>query len=76
MMKRTEKENEQHNNTPLITEGRYYPHSLGLKFNWLISGVTKKKDRNLQQQQTPEEQQQQHILNINYLISLFNTARI
>ena len=75
-MKRTKKENEQHNNTPLISKGRFYPHALSLKFNWLNSGVTKKTDRNLQQQQTPEEQQQQHILNINYLISLFNQVRI
>ena len=71
---RTKKENEQHNKTPLITEGRFYPHALSLKFSWLNSGATKKKDLNLQQQQqqTPTEQREQHILNINYLISLFN----
>ena len=79
MMKRTQKENEQHNNAPLITEGRYYPHALSLKFSWLNSGATKKTSTQAKQstpQQTPTEQREQHILNINYLCSLFNNARI
>ena len=71
----TENENQQHNNTPLISKDKYYPHAPSLNFSWLQSGATKKKDHNSILQQTPTEQQQQHKLNYMYLISLFNTVR-
>jgi len=61
------------NNSPLIEEGRIYSSSKDF-INKKVKDQAKITPQAKQStpQQTPEEQQQQHILNINYLISLFN----
>ena len=65
------------NNSPLIEEGRIYPSSKEFLIN-KTQGQTKITPQAKQStpQQTPTEQREQHILNINYLISLFNQVRI
>jgi len=71
------KENQRHNNTPLIEEGRFYPMGKNILFRYLDNIGKVELKKTTQAKQTPQEQQQQHKLNILYLCSLFhNQVRI